>query len=73
MRLKVKNIEWASILRDPQYIGFRITMIGVTIGFIAFAVALWGFLYLGVSVLVVGVSTAVTGIVINFSHVNRRR
>jgi hypothetical protein len=68
----VKNLDWASILRDPQYIGLRITMIGAAMGFIAFVIAVCGFIYLGVSVLAISVSTALTGIVVNFSHVNRR-
>jgi len=48
-------------------------MIGVTIGFIAFVIAVCGFMYLGVSAFVLGLSTAVTGILINVSHVNRRK
>jgi hypothetical protein len=73
MRTKVKNIDWAVILHGPQYIGFRITMIGVAMGFVAFVTAMCGFMYLGISVFAVGLSTAFTGIVINFSHVNRRK
>lgn len=69
----MSNIDWAVILHGPQYIGFRITMIGVTIGFVAFIIAMCGFMYLSVSVSAVGLSTAVTGIVVNFSHLNRRK
>jgi len=73
MRTKVKNIDWAVILRGHQYIGFRIAMIGVAMGFGAFIIAICGFMYLGIWVFAVGLSTAVTGIFINFSHMNRRK
>lgn len=72
----MNGIKWSSILNDRQYIGFRITMSGVTIvfiGFIGFVIAIFGFMDLGVSVFVVGLSTAVTGILVNVSHVNRRK
>jgi len=48
-------------------------MIGVAMGFGALIIAICGFMYLGISVFAVGLSTAVTGIVINASHVNRRK
>lgn len=69
----MKTINWVGILRDPQYIGFRITIAGVAMGFIAFVVAICGFMYLGISVFAVGLAIALTGIVVNFSHLNRRR
>lgn len=69
----MKKINWVSILRDPQFIGFRITMIGVAMGFIALFIAVCGFMYLGISVFVVSLSIAVTGVLINASHVNRRK
>lgn len=69
----MKRVDWTSILHEPQYIGFRITMMGVAVGFIAFAIAICGFMELGVAVLVVGLSTALTGVAVNFSHINRRR
>ncbi|WP_426285997.1 hypothetical protein [Luteibacter sp. E-22] len=73
VRLTVKKIDWTSILHEPQYIGFRITMIGVAVGFTAFAIAICGLMELGIWVFVVGLSTALTGIAVNFSHINRRR
>lgn len=73
MRANVKDIDWTVIRRDPRYIGFRITMIGVAMGFVAFVIAMCGFMYFGISVFAVGLSIAVTGIVINFSHATRRK
>lgn len=67
----MKKINWVSILRDPQFIGFRITMIGVAMGFIALFIAVCGPMYLGISVFVVSLSIAVTGVLSNLSHVNR--
>jgi protein-S-isoprenylcysteine O-methyltransferase Ste14 len=69
----VKSIDFASILRAPEYLGFRMAMVGVGIGFIAFIIAICGFMFLGVSVFAVGISTTLTGIVAGFSHVNRRK
>lgn len=73
LRLTMKEINWASILHDSQYTGVRIAALGVAIGSIGFPIALFGFMFLGASICVVGLSTVLTGIAVNFAHMRDRK
>jgi hypothetical protein len=67
------KLDWPAILHGPRYLGFRIGLTGVGVGFLAFIIALCGFLWAGVSVCVVGLSTVFAGFFIHMSEVIRRR
>jgi len=70
----MKNDNVINIVRrDPRMLGLRIALLGISIGFVGFFLAIAGSMYIGASIAVIALVIVFIGFAVHFSKMRYRR